>query len=300
MHVTDAINEFIMACNADGLRATTLIWYTSLLKRFAKEHGVRLLVNITPSELRMYIVGIKSQYSENTTYAHIKALHRFWRWCANEYGIPNPMHNIRYPTQPSIKVPKAAKIDDIIAMLKACGQSRIGKRDRAMIAVMIDSGCRAGGICSLRMEAVNLEEGWIIVTEKGDRTRRRQLLDLTIEILKAWIEVRVPNAETLFHGKVGRPLQPNGLYQRMMVIKKRASVQGYANPHAFRHAYAMYYLTDGGDIVSLRDQMGHQSAETTSKHYGVFAPNELARLQRLHSPMNKIKVVLKNDPDGRF
>ena len=54
------------------------------------------------------------------------------------------------------------------------------------------------------------------------------------------------------------------------MLGQRAGVTGFCNPHAFRHGFAIEYLMNGGDLVSLSDLMGHESVQTTRDFYAVF------------------------------
>lgn len=291
MQLNQAIGEFLLASGADGLKEKTLTWYRSLLTTFANRMGERTLESVTTNELRLYVIHVREKYSDHSAHGHIRALHRFWRWCSTEYETINPMRNIRYPKQPKPELPKAATIEDIIRVLAACDDSRLGKRDKAMIAFLTDTGCRAAGLCGLTMDTLNLEKGRAIVIEKGDKRRAVMFTETTTYLLKAWEIVRNPNAVTFFHGKEGKPLLPNGLYQRMMTLKEKAGIQGRVNPHAFRHGFARAYLTDGGDLATLSRILGHESVTVTAAFYGIFVQDELQGFHHDHSPMRKIKVV---------
>jgi integrase/recombinase XerD len=56
---------------------------------------------------------------------------------------------------------------------------------------------------------------------------------------------------------------------------KRAGVSGRANPHSFRHRFAIDYLMTGGDLASLADLVGHESVETTKAFYAIFERGDL-------------------------
>ena len=137
MQLKNAVEEFLLACGADGLKPKTQIWYTTLLRRFMINIPQHTLEKITVREMRQYIADLRSQqYSEDTIHGCTRGLHRFWKWCAKEYSLPNPMDNIAYPKQPKPKAPKAAQLDDIIKLLEACAPTPLGRRDKAIIAFL--------------------------------------------------------------------------------------------------------------------------------------------------------------------
>jgi site-specific recombinase XerD len=288
MQLYQAIQEFLLASGADGLKEKTLIWYKSLLTTFYHRIGERTLESITANDVRLHIVHLREKYSDHSVHGHVRALHRFWRWCANEYEIANPMRNIRYPKQPKPQLPKAASIDDVIKLLASCDDSRLGIRDKAMIAFLVDTGCRAAGVCGLTMAALQMEQGRAIVIEKGDKQRVVMFTETTAHLLRKWLAIRNAEAATVFYGKGSEPLHPNGLYQRMMTLKARAGITGRVNPHSFRHGFAIAYITSGGDLITLSKILGHESVDVTAAFYGIFTPNQLGDFHDRFTPMLEI------------
>lgn len=290
MRIDTAVDEFILAGGADGLKETTLTWYESILKKYRETAGNHELGIVTPSDIRRYLVYLRSlNYSEDTIHGHTRALHRFWRWCANEYQIPNPMANIRYPKQPRPKMPKAVQVEDVIKLLDACEDSPRGKRDKAIIAFLMDTGCRVGGLCGLRLPDLDLEHHRAYVIEKGSKRRVVHFSDATALLLSDWLTVRNPDADYLFHGKAARRLKPNGVLQMLTRRKEQVGITGRVNPHAFRHGFAREYLRSGGDVSTLSRILGHEDSSVTTMFYGVFAEDELAAAHRLHTPMKQIE-----------
>lgn len=81
-----ALQEFLLACQADGLADSTVDWYRSLLGAFVRAHSGQSLNEIEAHTLRVYLVNLRQQYSsDHTRNDHARALHKFWRWAAAEY-----------------------------------------------------------------------------------------------------------------------------------------------------------------------------------------------------------------------
>ncbi len=168
-----AFNDFILALRADGLSRSTIEWYRWTVGAFIAAHDgeTHLVSDVTSHDCRVYIVGIRGQgYAEDTVSAHIRGLHRFWKWAANEYSVADPMRTIRYP-QPRQPQPKAADMADILAMFAHAGEGAYGVRNRAILAFLLDTGCRAAGLVRLRAVDLDLGDRRAIITEKGSKTR---------------------------------------------------------------------------------------------------------------------------------
>ncbi len=141
---------------------------------------------------------IRGGLSQDSLASHFVALRRFWNWCNQEYKLShNLMTNIRPPPSPQAQ-PKGISLQAVAALMKATGTDEAGARDRAMMAFLIDTGCRSQGLLQLEPSSLDLEERRAIVIEKGRPPHPLFLSEFTVDLLKAWIEVRPPNTTTVF------------------------------------------------------------------------------------------------------
>lgn len=291
MNVQSAVEDFLLACDADGLSAKTHHWYKSILGQFASAYPENDLKDINANDVRRYLVGLKGVYgSEDTRGSYTRALHRFWKWSAAEYGIVNPMRNIRYPTKPAPKH-RAAELVDILKMFEAANE-----RDRAIIAFILDTGARAGGVCGLKPADVDLEKRVATVTEKGRKTREVPFKAFTVATIQEWLKVRQPEAEYLFHAlDNGERLQPNGLYQAMKRLGRRAGVGGRFNPHSLRHAFsnAFYEAGEGKYLVELARIMGHKDLRTLVENYVLRTDDHVRAAHDKFSPIDVFSALLE-------
>jgi site-specific recombinase XerD len=246
---------------------------------------------------------ISGPLSIETIRSHTTALKRFFSWCQLEYYLnadANPMLRIRMPPRSSHQ-PKAIALDDLRKLFEICGDDLKGKRDRAMLAFMADTGCRAGGLLALRPENLYLDQGRAILREKGGKTRVVPFTRFTAQLMREWLEVRPIEAVTIFCNlgfdeHYARPLSGNGLYQAIKRLKTKAGVIGRCNPHSFRHGFARAYLENGGDLATLAQLMGHSDVKVTAAFYAVFTDGELARRHEMFSPLRGLGGVQDSDP----
>lgn len=285
--IEQALEEFIQAKNADGLAASSLKWYRSMLKTFTQEHAHAPAAAITANQIRAHMVTRRALYSPASYSDLSTALQAFWSWVAREYRIYNPMDNIRR-VKPPAPEPRAITPADFRRMFDAAGAGTIGVRDRAMLAFLADTGARAGGVVSLTLDRLCIEQGYAIVIEKGDKPRRVVFTQAVGGLLQHWLAVRASDAQSVFLSmNDGAPLTYWGVYLALRRLKDKAGVTGRANPHSFRHGFARAYLESGGDAVTLARLMGHTNVDTTAAFYAVFAPYELAAFHERHSPLRQ-------------
>lgn len=308
--VAIAADEFLLACQADGLSQETIKWYRYVLKPIVARIGDTPIDQVNVTMIRQYFADLRSQSSRyrnaaqrreqsgplsiETIRGRTRALNRFFGWCQLEYSLSvetNPMLRIRMPPS-SRQQPKAIALDDLRKLLEACGDDRIGKRDRAMLAFLADTGCRAGGMLSLTLENLYLDQGRAILREKGEKTRVVPFARYAAQLLREWLQVRPSDARTVFCSMrpkdFAQPLTVSGLNQIIRRLKKRAGVTGRCNPHSFRHGFARAYLQNGGDLATLAQLMGHSDVKVTAAFYAVFTDGELARRHEMFSPLRDL------------
>lgn len=292
--VKEAKGEFMLAQAADGGTAATIKWYTSILNALAISMGDVAIASITPKQLRQYIVELRERpdryqnatqkptqsggLSESSIAGHIRALHAFWGWVSKEYDIANPMSNIKRP-KPNQSLPKAISWEDFCKLYQAAGQTPTPQRDRAILALLMDTGCRIGGLVALKTSDLDIDNRLISVTEKGAKTRLLPISELTALAISQWLEIRSCEGNGLWAG-----LTVHGVQLLLQRLKKRAGVKGRANAHAFRHGFAKMYIAAGGDVATLAKLLGHSDVATTTQ-YLIFNVEDIKSSHNKYSPL---------------
>lgn len=307
MKLTEAIEALLVATRAEGRTPETIKGYRRKLKQLVVFLGDVPVEEVTVTDLRRYIGHLwerstrwtdhpkrKEQEGDLSAFSvagHVRSVKRLFNFLKAEGVIEaSPAGRIKVPA-PKQREPKAIAMQDFLALLSVTGNdSVLDKRDRAIILMLADTGCRIGGLCGLRVQDVDLVKGLATVTEKGNKTRLAPFTTPTAEALQAWLEVR-PQSPWLFvslgsRGK-GR-LSPNGVAQMLRRRAEQAGVEGRVNPHSFRHAFAREFLMDGGGLAVLSDLLGHAGVEITKKSYAIFTIAELQEKHKRHSPVARL------------
>jgi integrase/recombinase XerD len=192
-------------------------------------------------------------------------------------------------------------------MLKACDRTGIWKsremttnarptadRDRAIILLLADTGIRASELCSIKMKDVNLNNHSVKVVGKGNKERIVFFGKRTSKALWKHLMLRL-NAEQpedyLF--PVDYPRDPRKMRRGILMhllkrIGERAGVRG-VHPHRYRHTFAITYLRNGGDVLTLQALLGHADLKMV-KRYAQVAASDCARVHQAASPVDNWKL----------
>lgn len=302
--LNDAFKKFLLIKTASMRSDETIKWYKSIVGAMVAEIGHECdVTNISEDVVLQYVASLRNRdtryqsgkqkpmqeggLSSDSISSHIRALKAFWSWAEKRYKVQNPMEGIKLPKQPPRK-PKAIDPSDFVKLFNAISDETCicPQRDRALLALLADSGARRAGITSLTTKIDTIRR-IATVTEKGMKQREISWTYFTSQLLDKWLAVRPATDNNALFVSVldGLPLQPGGINQMLSRLKIKAGVTGRTNPHSYRHGFAIQYLLSGGDLATLSQILGHESSDITATFYAIFTQQELSRLQDEHSPL---------------
>lgn len=311
-HLSDAVNKFLMLKVASLRSEQTIRWYESILGACIQSLGKdRFVTAIQEDDMLLYIKELRDrttryqdgkqkppQYgglARDSIRSHIRALKAFWRWASLRYDMKDPLQAVLLPQRQQPKI-KAISPEHFVQLFEATDTSKCPERDRALLAMLADTGARRGGILSLTVKDVTNYVRRAKLIEKGYKERWIYWTHYTDKLLDKWLTARESETDALWVNLTdGRPLESSAINQILKRLKNRAGISGRVNPHAFRHNFARTYLQSGGDLVTLARLMGHTDVNVTAAYYAVFSSDELAQMQEKHSPL--LNMLHKHKPD---
>jgi site-specific recombinase XerD len=149
-----------------------------------------------------------------------------------------------------------------------------GRRDRALLLLMVQTGLRVSEVTALRCQDIVLGTGaYVRCTGKGRKERNTPLRKETAAVLHTWIKERngMP-AQALFPNARGGRLSTDGvehlLKKHLATAKRQCPSLGkkHVTPHVLRHTTAMELLQCGVDRAVIALWLGHESVETTQMY----------------------------------
>jgi site-specific recombinase XerD len=263
-----------------------------LLLRFASEQTGKQPCRLDFADLDAQLIGAFLNHLEHergnsprTRNARLAAIHSLYRYAALRHPehadtigrvieIPSKRHEramISYLDKP-----------EITALLKAPDRETwLGRRDHALLLLMIQTGVRVSELCSLRVRDLSLDSGaHCRVVGKGRKARSAMLTAETIKILRPWCRERQGQPEdSLFPTRRGGPLTPKAV--AWLLDKHTTTAARHCpslaskriTPHALRHTNAMLLRAKKVDIHTIALWLGHESIKSTEVY--LHADNKL-------------------------
>jgi site-specific recombinase XerD len=263
-------------------------WYRAKLGAFASwlaSQGLADIEGITAPLVRRYLDERRTAISRtgkpldsHSLHGHARAIRALLFWAASE-----DLLDVRVPQR--VALPKmAAKVLPVLseahtdALFAACETPR----DRAILAVLLDTGIRASELCGLTVDRVHFsaEDAYLVVHGKGRKTREVGLGRRSRMLLHKYLYRTRGGVASgpVFIGRTGTALRPEGLDRMLYRLRDRTGLQGVrVGAHVWRHTYAVRFITAGGDIFRLARLMGHSSVVVTQGYLAAFDSREARR-----------------------
>jgi len=256
------------------------------LAKWAAGLGFSQWRDLGVDELTAFLAARKSGGLEASSLriavVHLKI---FFRFLAGRGEIvADPAEPLLAPRTASL-LPETLHERHVAALLESIDPAKaLGRRDLALLELFYASGLRVAEICSARLEHLDLEDGFIRVTGKGNKTRLVPVGTRARQALGDYLAherpklVRPRSSSEVFLSVRGGPLGPDRVRQ---IVKARAAQAGLHQntyPHLLRHSFATHLLENGADLRVIQELLGHSDISTTQ----VYTHVDQKRLCQIH------------------
>ncbi len=308
LELGNLIQGFKLCCQTEGKSPKTIEWYTTFLLRFLAflefSNYPTDAAQINKEVIRAFILYLqveaktprsKKPLSPATVQGYVRTLKSFFSWTVREeYLSDSPTDKIPVPKAPQ-KVINTFTHEQIGKLAQACYRSNgNGYRNLTILLLLLDTGIRVSELVNIKLEDVNLAEGWIkIKVAKGGKERIVPVGSVVQKSLWKYInhfrsQPLTQKVTRLFLSDDGLPLTRSGIQQMLRRCGKRAGISGVrCSPHTFRHTFAKSYLINGGDIFSLQKILGHTSLASVRTYLNLFG-TDIKKQHQKYSPADNL------------
>jgi len=167
------------------------------------------------------------------------------------------------------RLPQPLEPDAIARLLTSCDRKKaVGRRDYAILLVLVRLGLRAGEVADLRLDDFDWRHGEIAVTGKGNRTERLPLPADVGAAISGYLRRGRPVAalDRAVFVRVRAPhrrLSQSGVSSVVRNAATRAGLEALA-AHRLRHTTATTMLRSGGTLAEVGQVLRHRTAFSTA------------------------------------
>lgn len=266
------IDEFIESLKARQASPNTLASYERDIIQFSNyfEAQNKKIFDLTRDDMQDYVNHLIAQGKSNSTIsrstASIKALYRYL--VSKKLAEENIAENIEAP-KVDRKEPMILTSAEIEKLLEQPDLSELkGQRDKTMLEILYATGIRVTELISLRVEDVNLTNGYIKVKKKNSE-RHIPLGNLSLKCLKDYMSkvrpllIRTEEEKTLFINTNGQKMTRQGYWKILKQYKEQAKIEKDITPHTIRHSFAVHMLQNGTELKTVQELLGHTDVAST-------------------------------------
>lgn len=278
-------------------KPATVFFYQRNAKMIVEYFKGAVLQNITPMDIERFLVYLRTDYKSKfnkplapkTTHHIYATLNLIFGYAEKQQIIAkNPMNKVPAPKKEKKPVDALTEeqAQDFFAAVNKC------KIDfKCMMYLLITTGIRRSEFVGLKwsdLDEANStitinrgvsytpESGIVVSTPKtANSIRTIPLVTSTLHLLQEWkATVQKENPDTILSGAFIFPSKndlfaardPNSVTRRVKRFMRNNGLPDLS-PHDLRHSCATLLLSQGADIKSVQNILGHADASTTLNFY---------------------------------
>ncbi|BDR56548.1 site-specific tyrosine recombinase XerD [Xylocopilactobacillus apis] len=225
----------------------------------------------------------------NSAVRSFSSLQNFYSFLQdNELAIENPLENMARPKK-TTPLPSVLSYEEVDRLLKAPDlNSKFGIRDRAILETMYAAGLRVSETTSLKLDDLHLSMHLINVVGKGNVERIVPLNDEAIHFINLYFKeirdkINKSNSNFVFLNYQGNGISRQSIWKLIKKYLQIAGIDKKVTPHTLRHSFATHLISNGADLRSVQELLGHQNVSTT-QIYTHIANNLLLKVYNEAKP----------------
>ncbi len=203
------------------------------------------------------------------------SLRGLFRYLSREHRISrDPARLLRLPKMPK-SLPQVPNAEVTNALVDGAGRDDLEqpypKRDRLLFEMLYGCGLRISEAVGLNTDDIDRTECWLRVRGKGKKERQVPYGSKAADALAAYLADRAPagpvaDSRALFLNHRGKRISDRGARNIVRFYAAYVARDSSIHPHTLRHAFATHLLSDGADLRSIQELLGHARLSTTQKY----------------------------------
>jgi len=305
--LSELVHRYLVAKEASGRAAATVDCYRVRLGRLVAHLGDVQPGRIRPDDLRAWLLALKRGTKRPTSGTYVEG-HRLvadglFAWAVREgYLGASPMSGIdRFRAdRPPVRT---LTRDEIARLMRECRDTPIGRRNRAILAFLYDTGVRAAELARLTVGDVDLGSAQARIRGKNRRVETVPLSPALVAELTHYLRERPPERRgataPLFTSSGGVPVSTNAIRLWMRRMKRTLGLEGKrVSPHVIRASAATHFAASGASAFGVQRFLRHRTP-TMSQRYVDLASLDFARLHADASPLQRLGDAARTPPSPR-
>lgn len=251
--------------------------------------GDVLLTDVTPAMITKLLIDFqKAGYAHASAVKLYNVLNGLFDMAFLDDSIPlSPMLKVKRPAprkdeQSADEADKALTVDQLRCVLSSMAQEPL--KWRVYVNLAADSGARRGELCGLQWRDIDWASGTVRIARNQQYTPqmgvyvaapkngKARTVDVGTETLALLRQLREEQASSCLSEWIftqdgtTEPMHPQSPTRYFHKLGARLGIPNF-HPHLLRHTSASIAITNGADVVSVSQRLGHSDTAVTLRMY---------------------------------
>ena len=242
---------------------------------YMENNKIKTALDIEYQNITNYLKYLdNNNYKTSSIIRKIVSIKLFHKYLSEEYKIKDVSSKIINPRLRR-ELPNILTIEEVDNLLDIKLNTPFDYRNKAMLELMYSSGLRVSELVDLKLNNIDLDNGYVRCLGKGKKERIIPIGEIAIEYLKKYInEYRNSMkkgyyTENVFLNNHGKNITRQGFFLIIKNIAKEKNIDKNITPHMLRHSFATHLLNNGANLRTIQEMLGHSSITTTQIYTNV-------------------------------
>jgi len=268
----------------------TVLAYSKDVESFLKFLKIRFnqddLKEVNYSQIRYWITVLVDQdLSNRSINRKISSLKTFYKFLVkiDELDCSPLSKHKALKTETKVQIPFS--VDEIRSVLDVnIGSDFEAIRNKLIIELLYSTGIRRAELINLKLIDVDFSQNQIKVLGKLNKERYIPLLENIQNTIRLYLKKResLESIEDEFYlilTRKGKKIYNSLVYRIVKNYFFKVSAKVKKSPHILRHSFATHLLSNGADLNSVKELLGHSSLASTQ----VYTHNNISELKKVYS-----------------
>lgn len=242
---------------------------------YMENNKIKTALDIEYQNITNYLKYLdNNNYETSSIIRKIVSIKLFHKYLSEEYKIKDVSSKIINPRLRR-KLPNILTIEEVDNLLDIKLNTPFDYRNKAMLELMYSSGLRVSELVDLKLNNIDLDNGYVRCLGKGKKERIIPIGEIAIEYLKKYINEyrnimkKGYYTENVFLNNHGKNITRQGFFLIIKNIAKEKNIDKNITPHMLRHSFATHLLNNGANLRTIQEMLGHSSITTTQIYTNV-------------------------------
>lgn len=269
-----------------GLSAGTVRGYVDRATRFVAGRAPGELGQVTAAEVMAAVLRESESVSVSATQNFVASVRALLRFCFIEgiVDIDLSQAALAVTGRRRSSLPRGIAKDDAAALLGSCDRrTSVGRRDYAVILILLRLGLRRGEVAGLRLEDIDWRAGELVVVGKGGRLDRLPLPADVGEAIAGYLSRGRPASDLRQVFLQARaPFEPIAAGTVASTVRRACRRAGIVEvgSHRLRHTVACEMVAARVPLTEIAQVLRHRSLQSTA----IYARVDVDTLRLLAQP----------------